>query len=210
MVILNKIRELSFFKNTKISELLEEKIHTNVLINVQGNYGCLGPKCSGLIIVKLTDSTALKSIIFLNEKLDENKFYSIRAKVKYDVYNIPYCEIIDSKPLHIDENWFKLASKRELTSLLGSDIDISDIIIYHRDTVRKHVYSSEELISDLNYVEAIIDFKATQLILIWKSSPIISDIPIIKRNVYIIPIYDLWRKELEKVIITIMGHVEEI
>jgi len=209
MVKIIKVNEMSYFKLVPLDEMFPQ-IKDGKSVLVYGNFNAMGPACSGLLIYNLDkEDVATRSIVFLDKPLNCRGTVKIEVKLEKYHYGIALCKTLSHEPFNVDRNEIITKVKKALKDELKGKIDISDLILYNKEFVPNTTFDLEKIVDTLEIENVYIDHSGKKVLIICKSIPIGSRYKIVSRNLYLIPIYDLHKNKLDKVIITIQGHVEE-
>jgi len=209
MINVIKVKEMTFFRTVPFSTLLS-KLGNNEISSIYANFSAIGPEKSGFFIYNLNDvNYAYMSMVFLDRKIEARKFVNAKIKIKEYLQKIPICEVISYKSVSIDLPTIVSDVKKILREELHGKIDLSDIIVYSKESVTDTNFDLRELTMSLTITDSLIDYTGKKLLIIGKSLPLESEYKIVFRNIYLIVIYSLQRRKVDYIVITIHGHVEE-
>jgi len=208
MIRIREAEEMALLKSISIDQILPD-LKKGLVVNCFGNLR-VRAKTPQIFLAKIDKGLIMTSMVFVRGlKGYETKFISTSIKLIGYLYSMPFCEIMNQKPININEKEIIDYVVNILSKELNDSVDISNIIKYSTESVLRWNYDPREIIDNLFVEDVLIDIEGARLILVFKSVPIPDKIAIIHRNLYVAAIVNIESREIEDTVITVMGHVEE-
>lgn len=203
------IPEMSFFDGHIV-------LPVNKTVEFTGNYNKGGPNGSLIDVFILQDNNTVKwNHLFFDKQLEilPGEYVNVKGKVlKNDVYG--YAQLIQV------ENWTKkdikipqeILEKCKYTIKFNSknlsEQSLYDIAKWNKESLKGYVLDENYLLN-LNISQSFIDFENQKIIISFEGTRIPPIEDILYRTAYIYCIFDMKNQNVEKLILTIQGEIQE-